>query len=319
MRIMEELEFDSKQTYKNIAAKVGVSRPTIMSRVQHLQDKGIISTMCWVDPTTLGYKFTIPFFVTVEAGRVTSVADSLAVYPQIPTIEMCTGSYDIMAWGLFRNREELANFFLKELGSIPGVGHVEKLVSLQEVKSLASKFITEGKEKGITEVDLDDLDVLLIKELQTDARQTITKLAETLKISKPTISKRIQRLVNSDIIRIITVVDPFALGYDGVAIIGLKCDPDKVGEVAAKVSAYKQIQHVGICAGKYDILVWTMFPTLSDMRNFIAGELGTIPGLKNVETMLRYKLVKMSFRFPLNKELSPDRLPKKITKHYSGQ
>jgi hypothetical protein len=47
----------------------------------------------------------------------------------------------------------------------------------------------------------------------------------------------------------VTIVHPLALGYEGIAIIGLKCNPDKVREIAYAVASYKHVQYVGICAG----------------------------------------------------------------------
>ena len=302
IQIMKELESDTRQPYKNIAAKLGVSRPTVIGRVQKLQESGVINTICWVDPKALGYKFVVPFFISA-AGQVGAVADRLVACPQIPVVEMCTGRFDIAAWGLFRERKDMVDFFLNELGSVPDLGHVEKLVVLEEVKA-APRFLTDEKEKFVQQnltkkmVDLDDRDIALIRELQSDARQKIGHLAQKLGVSKFTISRRIHRLVDGDVMRIRTAVDPFALGYDAVAIAGIKCYPNEVENVAKGIAAYKQVLNVVICAGRYDILAWIVLPTLSDLRHFISLELGCIPGVKDVETMLRYKLFKQTLRFP---------------------
>jgi DNA-binding Lrp family transcriptional regulator len=304
MRIMEELELDARQTYKDLAAKLGVSRPTVMSRTQQLFKTGVLKTICWVDPITLGYKFNVAFFISSDAGRVSVTLDRLAASKQVVAAYLCTGRFDITALCLFRERKDLANFFLNELGSIPGIGHVEKIVLIQQVKA-ATTWLTDQKETSCHEnpvkqpVDLDYPDVVLIRELQTNARQNISDLAQKLGVSKPTIYKKIQRLIRKDIIQIRTHIDPFALGYDGVATIGVKCDPAKVQEVANAVASYKQVHYVAISAGRYDILTWVVFRTLSDLKHF-TSELGSIPGLKDIETMIHYKMFKMLAPFPSN-------------------
>lgn len=303
IRIMEELELDAEQTYKDIAAKLGVSRPTVMSRTQRLFKKGVLRTVCRVDPITMGYKFNVAFFISSDAGLISLAVDRWAAYEQVISAYLCTGRYDIAALCLFRERKDLANFFLNELGSVPGIGHVEKMVIIQQVK-VVSRLLTNLKETPCPEnpgkdpVNLDYQDILLIRELQTNARHKISYLAQKLETSKPTIYKKIQRLMDERVIQIRTGIDPFALGYEGVATIGLKCDPDKVSEVANTVASYNQVQYVAICAGRYDILTWVVFRTLSDLRHFTADKLGSIPGLKDTETMIHYKMLKMSFQFP---------------------
>ena len=304
IRIMEALESDARQTYKDIAARLGVSRPTVMSRVQRLLDSGVIRIICWVDPMTMGYKFTVTLSICAEQGRVTAVADRLAACAQVLYVYLCTGRFDIGAAAFFREKEDLASFLLDELGSIPGIGHVEKMVFLQEVKA-TSRLLTDAKETLYPEspakevVNLDELDVKLIRELQTDARQKTSHLAQKLGVSKPTVFRRIQRLIEEHVVQIITAIDAFALGYEGIATIGLKCDPDKVREVADTVASYKQALYVAICAGRYDVLTYVVFRKLSDLRHFIMVELGSIPGLKDIETMIHYKSVKTLDRIPV--------------------
>ena len=105
--------------------------------------------------------------------------------------------------------------------------------------------------------------------------------------------------MDEHVIRIGINTHPFALGYEGVATIGLKCDPGKVMEVAEAVASYKQVQFVGICAGRYDIATWVVFRKLNDLRHFVTVELGNIPGVKDIDTILNFKLAKMSLKIPI--------------------
>lgn len=294
LRIMEELESDARQTYESIAAKVSASRPTVMRRIQQLLDSGVIRFLCWADPMTLGYKLNVTLSINTEANMVGAVADRLASYRQVRHAYLCTGCFDIIAWAIFREKEDLTDFLLNELGNIPGIQHIEKMVTLQQIK-VQPKLLTDENELPQTEnpsVELDDMNLRLIRELQINARQKTWVLAHKLGVSRPTVSKRIQSLTNTRIIRIITSIDPFALGYEVMANIGLKCEPAKVKEVAEVVAFYKNVQYVAICAGRYDISTWVAFQKLSDLRHFITVDLASIPGLKDTETTINHKLIK---------------------------
>jgi Lrp/AsnC family transcriptional regulator for asnA, asnC and gidA len=172
---------------------------------------------------------------------------------------------------------------------------------LQEVK-VTTKLLTGDTGHRIPEYcedGLDKLDLNLVRELQEDARQTNSQLARKLGVNQTTIFRRMQRLIDKNIILIAASTNPFALGYDGVATVGLKCNPGTVRAVAEAVAAYKRVQYLGIYASPYDIVFWVAFRTLNDLRNFTKEELGRIRGLKEVATTVNYKIVKMLFRVPV--------------------
>jgi len=120
-----------------------------------------------------------------------------------------------------------------------------------------------------------------------------------LGVYETTITRRIQRLLDEDVIRFRTSIHPFALGYEGTALVGLRCDPVKVKEVAEAVASHREVQYAGICAGRYDITAWVAFRKLSDLQHFINTELGSISGLRGTDTMIVYKLVKAVHQLPL--------------------
>jgi len=301
LQLIAELESDARQTNKALAAKLGVDRSTVMGRVRRLIDDDVIRTICWADPIALGYKFRVAFAIYTQPGQDSEVADRLAANTRISVVLLGTGRRNVTAWALFRTGDDLSDFLSNELKPIPGILHVETTLTLQEVKVSLSLLADdkESRNPEIFEKGLDDLDLKLIRELQKDARQKAGQLARKLGLYQSTIFRRMQRLLDGHVIQIGIYTHPFALGYEGVATIGLKCDPGKVREVAEAVASYKQVQYVGICAGQSDITAWVVFRKLSDLQHFINVELGSIPGLREIETMIVYKLVKAEHQLPL--------------------
>lgn len=301
IRLIEELESDVRQTYKDLANKLEVSKPTITGRVKRLIDGGVITTICWVDARSLGYKYSIIFGICTQPGHEIDVANELAANPHVSVVHLCTGHYSVIAWTLFRTAEALSDFLSNELKHIPGILHVEKMLMLQEVK-VTPRILTgdvNPRTPEYSENGVDDLDIHVIRELQEDARQTTSQLARKLGVYQSTIFRRMQRLMDENIIRIGASTNPFALGYEGVATLGLKCDIGKVMEVAEALVSYKQVQYVGIYASPYDIVSWVVFRKLSDLSHFSKIELSKITGLKEVETIVNFKMVKMLFRVPI--------------------
>ncbi len=301
IQLIEQLELDARQTYKELAVKLKVSSHTIASRVQRLLEGGAIKTVCWSDPISLGYNFRVMFAIYTQPGQDDNVADKLADSTHISAVHMGTGRFSIIAWALFRTGDDLSKFISQELKAIPEISHVETILTLQEIK-ISPRLLADHKEtlnKECSDKSLDSLDRKLIEELQKDARQKNGQLARKLGVDQSTVFRRIQRLIDERIIHIGISTHPFALGYEGVATIGLKCDPGKVREVARSVASYKQVQYVGIYAGRYDIIAWVVFRKLTDLEHFVTMELGSISGLKDMETIVNYKLVKLLLQPPI--------------------
>jgi DNA-binding Lrp family transcriptional regulator len=302
IRLMTELESDATQTYKDLADKLGISRPTVATKVRKLLDSGVIKIICWADPVALGYKISAGLTIYAKPGRIIEAAHCLAAFTQVSHVQLVTGRFNIMAWIQFKEREELSNFLTNEFSSIPGVIYVETNLMLKQIK-VSPRLLIDKKESPLLEnvtKDLDELDFKLIRELQTNARQKADHLAKTLGVSDTTVLRRIQRLVDEQVIRIRTLVHPFALGYEGVATLGLKCDIDRVKKAAEAVASYRNVQYVSISTGRYDVSAFVVFQNLSDLWNFITLELGSIPGLRDVDTIISHKIIKTSFPYSLS-------------------
>ncbi len=304
IQLMKELESDANQTYNNLASKLNINRLTVANKVRRLFDNDVIKIMCLADPVALGYNVASGFRICAQPGQINKAADRLADCTQISHVYLVTGYCDIIAWCQFRNREELSNFITNELGTIPGLQHVETQLVLNQVKMFPMLLANDKEPPRLNNMahhlyDLDDLDLKLIKELQRDARQKPVNLAQKFGVSDTTILRRSQRLVNKQIIRIMASINPFALGYEGVAIIMLKCDMDKEMKVIEAVAAYKNVPHVFISTGQYTISILVVFHNLNNLWHFIDVELRSIPGLRDIDTMIIHKMVKTSTPYPL--------------------
>jgi Lrp/AsnC family transcriptional regulator, regulator for asnA, asnC and gidA len=304
IQLLGELQSDARQTYTDLAAKLRVTRPVVTKRVRRLLDSRVVDIFCLADPKALGFEIIAILAINVQSGHMNDVVHRLIDCSSIRHMHLCTGSFNIFAHALLRNNEDLEQLLLNELDSIPGIQHIETMLTLELVKVLPTMLLADGNQPRIQEnrekelTKLDDLDVKLIRELQIKPRQKTTYIARKLGVHETTITRRIQRLVYEDVVQFKIINHPFAIGYRGIAMIGLTCDQSKISEIANTVASYKQVQTVAICAGRYDMTASVAFRQLIDLRNFISIELGGIPGLIRTDTMITYKIAKAMYRIP---------------------
>jgi len=145
---------------------------------------------------------------------------------------------------------------------------------------------------------MDDLDRRLIALLQVDGRASNASLARRVGVSEGTVRRRLKRLIQEGVIRVVAVPDPERLGQGTEALVGIQTDPDKIEEVANHLAHLEETHWTAITTGVYDIFVWVALPSSEALRNFLREKVASIPGLRRHETFVSLS-VKKRAHFPL--------------------
>ncbi|MCP4595987.1 Lrp/AsnC family transcriptional regulator [Neptuniibacter sp.] len=145
--------------------------------------------------------------------------------------------------------------------------------------------------------ELDETDLKIIRELESNGRQSASDIAGKIGASRPTVSKKLQRLFDNHVIKIVGITAPLSLGYETQAFIGIDVEPGTVADVAKRLASYDLTHMVAIIAGRNDILVWGLFHNTREMSAFAIQELGKMWGIKKTETMLILGIKKESFAY----------------------
>ena len=93
------------------------------------------------------------------------------------------------------------------------------------------------------------------------------------------------------------VTDPLRLGFQQMAMIGIRCEADRLMEVAEAAAEFPEVDYVVITAGTYDILVETVHPDNEALLQFLAGKLRAISGVRETETFVYLRMVKQTYQW----------------------
>ena len=145
--------------------------------------------------------------------------------------------------------------------------------------------------------DVSDLDKRIIEHLQQDGRRPFTQIAADLGVSEAAVRARTNRLVERGILQVVGVTDPLKLGFQQMAMIGIRCQAEKLMEVAARVAEFPEVDYVVITAGTYDILIETVCEDNEGLLRFLAERLRTIDGVRDTETFVYLRMVKQSYQW----------------------
>ena len=291
LSIIEELKADARQPVRSIAHTLGLKRSTVRYRLNRLISEGILRIICRSEPKLLGYQFAIVLCMRTRADRITAVADRLASLPTIKHISLSAGRYNIIAWAVYRDESDLANFISKDLADISDISSIEIMQSFHRFKAYF-QFEEETFSNNVPS-QLSELDLALIREMERDPRQTITDLAKTLGCSHTAARNNLTKLIDNGIIRLFPIIDPIVVGFKG-AVILIKPELDKVNTVASKFSSLDTTMHVSLITGQWQIIVAVQFQDSTDLYNYISETISSISGIIEFEVLPLLKTLKFS-------------------------
>ncbi|OGO39281.1 MAG: hypothetical protein A2W35_08845 [Chloroflexi bacterium RBG_16_57_11] len=148
-----------------------------------------------------------------------------------------------------------------------------------------------------TAFPLDEMDRALIEMHQEDVFFSYADFAEKWGVTIPTVRNRIKRLKEAGVIDVILVLNPYKIGYNTTALIGLRINWS-IAAPADIVAALENIQGVSsimLVTGSYDLFVRYVCPNLEAYRHFLADELRRIPGIAQFESFIELDLYEHKF------------------------
>lgn len=143
----------------------------------------------------------------------------------------------------------------------------------------------------------DEIDRQLIRELQSDARQSNVALAQKVGLTEGAVRRRIDNLLKTGEFRIVAIGDPELLGLRTHAVIGIRADMNRLEDLSAELTAMRELSYVYETTGQYDIMIVGFFASNDQLREFLTRKLARVEGVISSDTFLVMRTAKRSFRW----------------------
>ena len=139
---------------------------------------------------------------------------------------------------------------------------------------------------------LDEIDQKIISILQKDGRVPFAKIAEDLNVSAGMIRVRYNRLVDMGVLRVLAITNPLRMGYQTMALIGIKADGNSLLDIADKIAALEEVIYLIVVSGAYDIIAEVVCRDQKHLLQFLTERLYKIEGVRETESFMHLKIVK---------------------------
>lgn len=208
-KILYELDINSREHLSTIAKKVGLSKDSIIDRIDKMKKKGIINEFYTIiDFGKLGY---IGFQVylklqSMKLEKEKELMDFLEQDKRVAFIDVFDGGYDIGFWVLVKDINEMHEFWALLSRKYVDYIRKRKFVMISKVKYFPKTYIIGGRNDqeysflSAPENKTNEKDIELLRLLIPNARISLLELSTKLGATPKTIAQRIKKLEEDGVI-----------------------------------------------------------------------------------------------------------------------
>ena len=132
-KIIEALQSNGRESFRGIAARVGVSEATVRARYGRLTSEGILQVVAVTNPLGLGFEQALVGVKT--SGPPSAVADEISKWPEADYVVVTAGQFDVVVEVVASGRAELLEL-TNRIRALDGVVSTETFLYLEMWKQL---------------------------------------------------------------------------------------------------------------------------------------------------------------------------------------
>lgn len=165
---------------------------------------------------------------------------------------------------------------------------------------------------GEDQVDLDAIDLQILRILQEHCKMPLAKIGEKVGLSAPAIVERIKKLEDVGVITgYAAMLDARKLGFDITAFIGVSIGhPRAIASFEREVSAFSDVLECHHVTGEHTLLLKVKTPNTSTLEELIS-RIRSVDGVARTETMIVLSTHTERTQLPLGVDAVPGKRPRR--------
>ncbi|MFT5723276.1 MAG: Lrp/AsnC family leucine-responsive transcriptional regulator [Bacteroidia bacterium] len=164
--------------------------------------------------------------------------------------------------------------------------------------------VVVGKQFTTIEKDMkngtlvDELDLKILKLLQSDAKLTAKNLGDKIALSQTPVYERIKRLERNGVIKkYVALLEPEKLDKGLVVFMNITISEHRIGsreEVIEKIQKLDEVSELYHTSGQYDFVAKIRVAKVSDYRDFLVEKMSLIDNIKDIVSHIVLDEIKYS-------------------------
>ena len=280
-KILYELDANSRQSFRNIGRKVGLSKDVVAGRVKKLKENGIIKRFfTYYDILQLGYNFLRFYFkfqyVTPDIKK--EIINHFMNDDNVNNLFSTEGSYDLGVLMMVENISDIYSLWKKTLEKYGDYFSTQVFSAYMGELIYGHGFLLDGIEKNDRtplrknwgRAKIDDFDLKILKLLVTNSRIPTVEIAKKLNSNVTTINSRIKNLIKLRVILGFTVeLNLDKLGYQHWKVDFYLSEYTKTNQIIRYIEKNPLLYCVDYTIGYADLELEINVRDINQLHDFI--------------------------------------------------
>jgi DNA-binding Lrp family transcriptional regulator len=275
LELINALQVMPRASWETLGRALTLDSATVARRWKRLHDAGFAWVTCGVGPPR--HNAFCMAYVEIECvpGELDNVQNAFAEQPEVVYIHHVTGPRGLLVVVARRSPALISEYIRDAIEPMPGIrtyhaeirtaGYVEasrwRLRSLDPSQQRALDSRADP-EQALSSMRLDTVDQRIYQLLHEDGRMPFATLAERAGISEPTARRRVNRLLNHNILRLRCDMAQSISGWPVSAVLWANIPPQHLENAVRSLSAVPQVRLCCSLTGSRNLLLMVWLHTL---------------------------------------------------------
>jgi Lrp/AsnC family transcriptional regulator for asnA, asnC and gidA len=134
-RLIELLRADGRAPFRALADALGVAETAVRARVRALESSGCMKVVAVADAAASGYELLLAVGVEVDERPALDVAEALAAIPEVFSVCLVVGTYDIELLIVARDHGHVSQLVTETIVQVPGVRRIHAGLAVDVLKN----------------------------------------------------------------------------------------------------------------------------------------------------------------------------------------
>ncbi len=301
LKLILELQKNGRATYAEMASRLEISVSTAAARTERLLREKIIEIKALPNPYKIGMIANAMIAIQAEPSKMDHVCDQLVSNFNVTTVLTVFGRYDILINVSFQTWEDMHEFINQVLARIDGVLRVDPYFIKDYIKRYEGLFQKVFGNSELVKLKKDERK--LIEFLVENGRINFNEISEKIGAHVSTVSRRINTLINEDIIKIVAVPNPPSFGIWSHAFIVLDAKASQVDQICENLFPFPEIVSIANLITASGIIVGIHCRNNEILYKFIKEKIAQIGDIQKTETFISAEIKKRIYGWFLDEKM----------------
>jgi Lrp/AsnC family transcriptional regulator for asnA, asnC and gidA len=144
--------------------------------------------------------------------------------------------------------------------------------------------------------DLDALDISILRHLEEDGRRSYSEMAEALGVAVSTVSARVTKLIERNVVSIFASINPQKVGLEAPATLLISIEPRHFEHVVETILALPEIIYASMTTGRYNLVIDVFCRDAQHLSELVTNRLYALDGIQDIDVEYQLERFKVDPR-----------------------